>query len=74
MKAYQGGRDARVGINNYFRFYNIERLHQVIGYLTPAEVFISTLVETVSGDMIESLTSDPIRIAEPNLNLAPILS
>ena len=25
LKAYQGGTDARVGLGNYFRFYNTER-------------------------------------------------
>jgi len=39
LKAYQDGRDARIGLGNYFRFYNAERLHQALGYLTPAEVF-----------------------------------
>ena len=44
------------------------------GYLTPAEVFTSTPVEAASGAMIEFLASDPLRIAEPNLNVAPVLS
>jgi len=74
LKAYQDGRDARAGIGNYFRFYNTERPHQALGYRTPAEVFNTTPVETTSAGMIESLTPDPLRIAEPNLNIAPILS
>jgi len=74
LKAYQDGKDARAGISDYFRFYNTERPHQALGYLTPAEVFTSTPVETVSGGMIESLASDPLRIAELNLNVASILS
>ena len=28
LKAYQGGRDARIGLGNYFRFYNTELSHQ----------------------------------------------
>ena len=74
LKAYQDGKDARADISNYFRFYNTERLHQALGYLTPADVFASTPVETVSGGMIESLTLDLLRIAEPNLNVAIVLS
>ena len=74
LKAYQDGKEARVGIGDYFRFYNTERPHQALGYLTPAEVFASTPVEATSVIMVESLTSDPLRIAEPNLNIAPILS
>ena len=74
LKAYQDGRDARIGLANYFRFYNTERPHQALGYRTPAEVFTSIPVEVTNGGMVESLTPDPLRIAEPNLNIAPILS
>ena len=74
LKAYQDGTDARVGIGNYFRFYNAERPHQSLGYRTPVEVFNSIPVEATSRDMVESLTSDHLRIVGPNLNTAPILS
>ena len=74
LKAYQDGRDARAGIGDYFRFYNTERPHQALGYRTPAEVFTSIPVEATIRGMVESLTPDPLRIAGPNLNIAPILS
>ena len=74
LKAYEDGRDARVGIGDYFRFYNTERPHQALGYLTPAEVFTSIPVEATRGGMVESLTPDTLRTAEPNLNMASILS
>ena len=73
LKAYQDGREARIGLGNYFRFYNIERPHQTHGYRTPAEVFNSILVEATRGGMVESLTPDPVRIAGSDLNLVPIL-
>jgi len=74
IKAYQNGRDARVGIGDYFRFYNTERPHQALGYRTPAEVFTSIPVEVTQGGMVESLTPDTMRTAGPTLNIAPILS
>jgi len=74
LKAYQDGRDARIGLGNYFRFYDTERPHQALGYRTPAEVFTSTPVETTNGGMVESLTPDPLKIAGPTLNIVPILS
>ena len=74
LKAYQDGTEARIGLGNYFRFYNTERPHQALGYRTPAEVFASTPVEAVSTGMVESLTPDPLRIVEPDLNIVPILS
>ena len=74
LKAYQNGRDATIGLDNYFSFYNTERLHQALGYLTLAEVFNSTPVEVTIRGMAESLTLDPLSIAGPTLNIAPILS
>lgn len=74
LKAYQDGREARIGLGNYFRFYNTERPHQTHGYRTPAEVYSAISVEAINGNMVESLPPDPLRIAGPNLNIAPILS
>jgi putative transposase len=36
---YQTVRDARQGIHHYFLLYNTERLHQALGYITPAELY-----------------------------------
>jgi len=74
LKAYQDGREARISLGNYFRFYNTERPHQSHGYRTPAEVFTSIPVEATSAGMVESLTPDPLRVVEPDLNTTPILS
>jgi putative transposase len=74
LKAYQDGKDARIGIGEYFRFYNTERPHQALGYRTPAEIFTSIPVAATNTGMVESLTPDPLRIAGPTLNIAPILS
>jgi len=74
LKAYQDGREARIGLGNYFRFYNTERPHQALGYRTPAEVYTAIQVEPTNGGMVESLAPDPLKIAGPNLNIAPILS
>jgi len=74
LKAYQDGREARISLGNYFRFYNTERPHQSHGYWTPAGVYTSTPIESTSRGMVESLMPDPLRIAGPNLNIAPILS
>jgi putative transposase len=35
---YQDIRETRIGIGNYFQFYNTQRLHQALGYKTPYEV------------------------------------
>jgi putative transposase len=74
LKAYQDGREARISLGNYFRFYNVERPHQTHGYRTPAEVYTIIQVEDTDGGMVKSLTPDPLRIAEPDLNIALILS
>ena len=79
LKAYRNAREARLGISEYFRFYNTERLHQALGYQTPAEVFMSSSVAAPHGELIESLRSDtltmePEKAAEPSLNSASTLS
>jgi len=75
LKDYQDGRDARIGIGEYFRFYNNERPHQALRYRTPSEVYRARdEVVTTNKGMVESLTLSPVRIAEPDLSLAPILS
>ena len=38
IKAYQTARDAFQSLKKYFLFYNNQRLHQSLGYRTPAEV------------------------------------
>ena len=32
--------EARAGFEQYFRFYNNERLHQALNYKTPAEIYL----------------------------------
>lgn len=39
LKDYQSPREAKASLAEYFRFYNRERLHQSLNYLTPEEVF-----------------------------------
>jgi len=39
LRDYQTVWDARHGLARYFAFYNGERLHQALGYRTPAEVY-----------------------------------
>ena len=39
QKAYSNGREAKAGLDAYFRFYNTQRPHQALDYRTPAEVF-----------------------------------
>ncbi|MDA0263403.1 MAG: IS3 family transposase [Chloroflexi bacterium] len=79
LKAYSGGREARDGIDNYFRFYNIQRPHQALGYRTPAEVFNSKTAEW--NEEAKERRWLPGRelvdfgnTAGPSLNPAPILS
>jgi putative transposase len=39
LKSYETLLDARAGLNEYFEFYNNSRLHQSLGYKTPAEIY-----------------------------------
>jgi len=74
LKAYQDAREARVGIGDYFRFYNSTRPHQSLDYRTPAEVFYSIMVEDTNGSMVESLLLNNSGRANSTLNTAIMLS
>jgi putative transposase len=74
LKAYQNGKDARIGISDYFHFYNTARPHQALGYRTPGDVFTSIPFEEPEKGVIESLTTSTIDAAGHYLNLAPLLS
>ena len=39
LKDYQLVSEARAGIDNYFQFYNHQRLHQSLDYRTPAAIY-----------------------------------
>ena len=39
IKDYQDIRQLRRGLGQYFRFYNNERPHQSLGYLTPGQIY-----------------------------------
>ena len=41
LQDYQSVWDARQSLTRYFRFYNRERLHQALGYRTPAAVYLA---------------------------------
>jgi len=42
LKSYSSGYETRLSIGKYFDFYNFKRLHQSLGYLTPAEVYFKS--------------------------------
>jgi putative transposase len=39
LKDYADGWEAEASLDSYFQFYNHERIHQALGYRTPAEVY-----------------------------------
>ena len=41
LKGYGSGTELYQGLQDYFHFYNTERLHQSMGYQTPDEVYVS---------------------------------
>jgi putative transposase len=50
LKGYDSPRAARLGLSEYFKFYNGERLHQSLGYLTPAEVYFGQGLSLSTGN------------------------
>ena len=39
LTEYASPREARTGLGKYLSYYNQERLHQALGYSTPAQVY-----------------------------------
>ena len=77
LKAYKDGREARISLAKYFRFYNTERSHQSHGYKTPAEVYVPSPtipIEPKAGVMVESFASNPLTVTGFHLNSTPALS
>ncbi len=79
LKAYSNGREARVGLEAYFHFYNTQRPHQALGYRTPAEVFNGDSMPSAEHSKERRWSSSRALVnlektAGPSLNIAPILS
>jgi putative transposase len=39
LRDYRSVRETRLGLERYFEFYNLSRLHQSLDYRTPAEAY-----------------------------------
>ena len=79
LKAYSNGREARVGLEAYFHFYNDQRPHQALGYRTPAEVFNGdpgpSDERSINGEWTPSrVSADLGKTAGLSLSFAPNLS
>jgi putative transposase len=48
LKAYETVAEARLGIGNYFQFYNCERRHQSLDRQTPAQVYEGSVMWPVA--------------------------
>ena len=47
LKDYETPRQARQSLTDYIQFYNYQRLHQSLDYLTPAEVYFNSHLLTI---------------------------
>jgi len=56
LNDYTSPREARQGIGNYLTFYNYERPHQLLAYLTPAEVYSQAGTLPVQGMSLSLLS------------------
>jgi len=73
LKAYDDGREARISLGEYFRFYNTSRPHQSLGYRTPAEVYFGRVDNTCT-NVVKCVATNTVGMAGLPLGKAPILS
>ena len=70
----QNGSEAGIGIDGYLEFYNQQRPHQVLGYRTPAEMYLSEQIEKDAAALEAGLPSTvmipSVTRAGDSLNLA----
>ncbi len=61
LRGYADGREAKVGIGEYFAFYNERRLHQALGYRAPMAVWREGAALAAYGhvDNADALTTCP---------------
>lgn len=52
LKSYSSGYEAKENISKYFNFFNFRRLHQSLGYQTPAEVYFRTNLKKKGGENV----------------------
>lgn len=64
LKDYGVVEDARHGLGEYFAFYNTGRLHQSLGYRTPAEVYFGD-----EASRMGSPSSGPGRVCAANVTM-----
>ena len=64
LKDYGVVDEARRGLSDYFTFYNTGRLHQSLGYKTPAEVYFGRDVA-----MVDSPADVPGRVSVANVTM-----
>ena len=53
LREYETFSDARKSLEEYFRFYNQERPHQSLGYMTPEEVYFSSYSKNLRKEVKE---------------------
>jgi putative transposase len=53
LHQYRTVPEAHLNLGRYFRFYNQERLHEALGYLTPSQVYVK---EQITFNPVQALT------------------
>ena len=61
LQGYETPVETRLGLGNYFEFYNYRRPHQALEYQPPAALFLSSKEKFNSGELTDSLSHRVLR-------------
>src|SRR6185295_1106154 len=77
LRDYQTPGEARLGLGDYFEFYDHQRLHQALDYRTPASAYGLPVASpgvfpgAASGGILHPLAVAPVALRAPSATASP---
>jgi len=70
LKEYFSAKEAKMGLDGYFKFYNYERHHQALDYKKPAEVYFNKIIPVDYINCVDNSLLVPRKVTH-TINMGP---